>query len=304
MTTPIANTIANTNDGTTRAPRLRVDINAGNLFGLPAYTSAPQGDERALLSAAKAAGFEGVQGGNPALCRELGLGFTTGGRVNQPAEAEPHAAQAADAGFACSTLHVGWGHEDDDTIARLVEAILAASQKHRLPIYIETHRATITQDTWRTVQMVNRFPEVRINADFSHWYTGLEMVYGDIEAKFDFLAPVFERVRFVHGRIGDPGCIQRDIGATGEGLTYVDHFKEMWTRSFVGFLKTAKPGDYLSFNPELLQPGIYYARLKRAADGSEIEEGDRWQQAILYGRIARACFAEAQKRVGGTATAR
>ena len=29
---------------------------------------------------------------------------------------------------------------------------------------------------------------------------------------------VLERVRFIHGRIGDPGCIQRDIGPTGDGL--------------------------------------------------------------------------------------
>jgi hypothetical protein len=149
---------------------------------------------------------------------------------------------------------------------------------------------------------VKRFPEVRFNGDFSHWYTGLEMVYGDFAAKLDFLAPVFERVRFIHGRIGDPGCMQRDIGTTGDGLTYVAHFRELWTRSFAGFLKTAKPGDYLCFNPELLPSEIYYARLVKNAKGEDVEEGDRWQQAILYGKIARECFAEAQKRVGAAAT--
>ena len=38
--------------------------------------------------------------------------------------------------------------------------------------HIETHRATICQGMWRTVQFVKRFPELRFNGDFSHWYAG------------------------------------------------------------------------------------------------------------------------------------
>lgn len=28
----------------------------------------------------------------------------------------------------------------------------------------------------------------------------------------DFIQPVFDRLRFMHGRIGNPGCIQVDVG--------------------------------------------------------------------------------------------
>jgi len=107
---------------------------------------------------------------------------------------------------------------------------------------------------------------------------------------------VLERVRFLHGRIGNPRCMQVDIG-DGTNQSYVEHFKEMWTRSMMGFLTSAKPGDYLCFNPELLPPNIFYARTFRNAQGQEVEEGDRWQQALLYKRIAEDCFAEAKKRV-------
>jgi hypothetical protein len=78
----------------------------------------------------------------------------------------------------------------------------------------------------------------------------------------------------------------------------VEHFKEMWTRAFAGFLKTANPGDYLCFTAELLQSDIFYARLIKNAKGEWVEEGDRWKQALLYGQIAKACWKEAQKRVG------
>jgi sugar phosphate isomerase/epimerase len=288
--------IPNTNDGSTNPPRLRLDINGANIFGLPA-TSSLHGDDRALLQAVKAAGFEGVQTSAKAeLCRELGLRVTGSARIDTPEDADARAREATDLGADCCTVHVGWGIEDDDEVSRLVEATLRASEARRIPIYIETHRATITQDMFRTVQLTQRFPEIRFNGDFSHWYTGQEMVYGDIEAKWRFIQPVFDRVRFIHGRIGNPGCMQVDIG-DGTGRTYVDHFREMWTRSFTGFLRSARRGDYICFTPELLGTGAYYARTFPNASGEMAEESDRWQQAKLYASIARECFAEAQLRV-------
>lgn len=292
--------IANTNDGASRPPRLRIDINASNVFGLPPNSSAPRGEARAVLQAVKAAGFEGVQNNSKAqLCREVGLCVTASGRINTPPEADLRAAEAKQLGADCCTVHVGWGIEDDDQVDRLVEATLRASERHNVPIYIETHRATITQDMWRTVRLAERFPEIRFNGDFSHYYTGQEMVYGDMNAKLDFLAPVFERVRFIHGRIGNSSCMQVDIGdgAGGKDRLFVDHFKEMWTRSFAGFLRNARSGDYICFTPELLGPEINYARVFPNAKGEMVEESDRWQQAILYADIARECWDEAKRRV-------
>lgn len=284
--------VPNTNDGTQSEPYLRTDLNMGSLAG----PTAPQGEGEELYQAIKDAGFRGLQGGDPELCRNVGLACTAGGRINEPGEIDEQAKVWKEAGYEAATLHVGWGLESNDKVLMLVEDICTAADKYDFGIYIETHRATITQDIWRTVWITEQIPEVRFNADFSHWYTGLEMVYGGIEMKMDFAEPVFERVRFFHGRIGDPGCMQRDIG-DGTGLSYVDHFREMWTRSCVGFLRSAQPGDFISFNPELLAPEIFYARLVPDANGELHEEGDRWQQSLLYSEIALNCFAEAKMRL-------
>lgn len=281
--------IKNTNDGTQKKPYLRIDINMGNLAGLPAYSSAPQGDAQALHEAAKNAGYAGIQGGDPRICAKLGLHVTGGGRVNAVGEADKLAAESKAQGMECVTLHVGWGMESADEAYRLVEDILKASEKYDIPMYIETHRATITQDMRRTVDLVENFPEIRFNGDFSHWYTGQEMVYGGIENKWAFMEPVFKRVRFIHGRIGNPGSMQVDIG-DGKDRPYVEHFKEMWRRSFRGFLESAQAGDYICFVPELLSPDIYYARTFKNAAGEMVEESDRWQQALLYAEIARGVF--------------
>ena len=289
--------IANTNDGSTRAPYLRSDINTGNIYGLPPESKVPRGDEPALAAALKAAGFMGVQGMSPKVCAAAGLGATGGGRVDKVGEADALAARAKDEGYSCCTLHVAAGFEDDATMLALAEDIAKASERRAMPLYIETHRATLTTDIYRTVQLAKRFPEIRFNGDFSHWYTGHEMVYGDFNAKLEFIEPVFERVRFIHGRIGNPGSMQVDIG-DGSNQTYVEHFKEMWTRSFKGFLKSARPGDYICFAPELLGPNIFYARVFKNSKGELQEEGDRWQQALLYTQIAKECFAKAQRELG------
>jgi hypothetical protein len=180
--------------------------------------------------------------------------------------------------------------ESDDEGARLIEAVLAASARHRVPLYVETHRATLFQDLQRTVQFVGRFPELRFNGDFSHWYTGSEMVYGGFEAKVAYIQPVIERVRFVHGRIGSPGCMQVALSQDDPAL-YVAHFRELWTRCFAGYLRAAPVQQpFLTFTPELLAPGIFYARTFQGA-----EESDRWQQSLVLAEIARECFAAAER---------
>ncbi len=294
--------IPNTSDGSSTPPRLRCYLNLMALEDLPETSAAPATrDPESLFPAIREAGYEGIQfveditDGEQALCHRLSLGKTGLGRVNAPGEADVLAARLGGLGLECATLHVGWGMEDDDEAARLIEAVLNASVRRRIPLYVETHRATIFQDLWRTVQFVKRFPELRFNGDFSHWYTGLEMVYGGFERKLAFVQPVLERVRFIHGRIGNPGSIQVDVGnGEPEAQPFVAHFRQLWTAAFAGFLASASPGDYILFVPELLSPRIWYARRVRREDNRWVEETDRWEQSLVLTRIAGQCFAAAR----------
>lgn len=295
--------IRNTSDGSTRPPCMRCYLNLMALEDLPPESSAPSTrDAEQLFEAIRQAGYAGVQLIEPATsaqqaaCARLGLGKAGLGRVNHMAEADHLAARFRDEGLECATLHVGWGMEDDDEGARLIDAVLAAAARYGLPLYVETHRATLFQDLWRTVQFVRRFPELRFNGDFSHWYTGLEMVYGGFENKLEFIRPVLDRVRFIHGRIGNSGCIQVDISDGDSGdHAFVEHFRALWTAAFRGFLSSAQAGDYMLFVPELLSPKIYYARLLNQRGPAPAEESDRWAQSLVLRRIAGECFALACK---------
>ena len=265
-------------------PQLRCYMN------LMAFASMPEsgGGFEALTEA----GYDGVQfvdlptSEELSRCRALGLGAAASGRISLPGEAAVLAEKLAGDGCESATLHVGWGLECDREAGRLIEDILEVSERWRVPLYIETHRATVCQDMWRTVGFVQRFPAMRFNGDFSHWYAGQEMVYGGFEKKLAFIRPVLNRVRFIHGRIANPGCIQVPWK---DGAAYAEHFKQLWIESFRGFLRTAQPGDHICFTPELLPSNIFYAR-----EWAGVAQSNRWEQSLLLKRIAEECFSHAK----------
>ena len=292
------------NDGSADPPGMRVFLNLDTLVDHPRFDLQRESGRRECIERLHADGFEGVQF-TDYFPFEPGLGVPYCGldRINTVEEANIVACRHADRGDLCVTLHVGWGIEDDAEVSRLIEAMLAASLKYRLPMFIETHRATVTQDLWRTVQIAKRFPEVRFNGDFSHYYCGQEMVYGDWEQKLTFMEPIFSRIAFVHGRIASPGCMQvpidPDLSARPRQahgvVNYLAHFKDLWTRAMLGFLQSAMPGDFLIFAPEILSGRHYYARMIANESGQLVEESDRYAQALLYRDLARSCFAAARQ---------
>lgn len=283
--------------------RLRFDLNHFTLMGLPHWSQAPVGTPAQVYAAVRAAGYTGFQNDEAvAEAFAAGLRMTGHARILSPADAHDVALRHRDAGFDATSLHLGHGLEDADAADALVESVLEAVVRHGYPLYVETHRATLTQDMWRTLTLIERFPEMRINADLSHWYNGLEMPYGDFAAKLEALQPVFARVRFVHGRVANPGSIQVPVAGGSPPPAFMTHFREMWTRCAKGFLAHAAPEDTLIFAPELLPAtvdtaegpvAVDYARVDR--DGEE--ECDRWEQARLLCAMMDECFAAAQQPV-------
>lgn len=272
-------------------------MNFLSTVGLPSWSKAPAREGEALAHALKLAGYHGFQAPAPdETMMSAGLEMSGHARVLDPRDIDELASRHKGWGFVGTSLHLGIGLEADDDLNRYADSVLNAIQRHNYPLFVETHRGTITQDARRTIDLVSRFPDLRFNADLSHWYTGQEMVYGDLSARLDALKAVFDRVRYVHGRVGDSCCMQTSIyDNIGRERPQVAHFRDMWTRCFRGFLSDPSADRHIVFATELLPNAvpfagqiyqINYARL--LPDGNE--ETDRWIESITLCEIAFECF--------------
>lgn len=280
------------------AKRLRTGISYGNIDDLPAFSTGPHGSAAELHEAVARANYEGLHGGDPELCAKSGLVLLGSGLLTQPSDAGRLAAYWKNKGAAVVTCIAGYGMENDHELDAYAAAICEAAVEHEVPLLLETHRASITQDAWRTVQLTGRFPELRFNLDLSHWFTGQEMPYGDLDARIQFLEPVLSRTSFLHGRIGNRCCMQVPLDDVPASILCA--FRLVWTNVMQTFLSSAQDTRAdLWFCPELLGPAYDYARRFRKSDGELCEETDRWQQAAALVVMAMQCFQDARRLVAG-----
>jgi len=273
---------------------LNMHISSGNLTGLAWDCRVLFTDGAPNYELVRESGFRGVQHRSfDQAVRNAGLELSGLARITSPSDAIKLARRHADMGFVATTLHVGTGMETDSEASNLAESVLTASLNSEYPLFIETHRATITQDMRRTLNLIDRFPELRFTADLSHWYSGLEMRYGDWTSKLDALARVFERVRFIHGRIGNSCCMQVPLDVARSGRAWMD-FGELWRRCFLGFQSTSTADEQIFFAPELLPAKINVAgdtiELNYALDLGRGELSDRWTEALELRDYAQSIF--------------
>ncbi len=266
--------------------RLSRQLSGVTAWALPAWSEGPTGSDD-VYAAAATAGYEGMQVFFPQQVPDVtaaGLIEVSGiSPARTAAEVDAVLGMWAGGGGSSVTLHLGTGFEAPTEASALVEATLKSSASHAVPVLIETHRATLFQDPARALALVKEFPELRFTADLSHWYTGVELVYGDLEAKLAALEPIFERCRMIHGRISDPGCIQVAV-RPDDDAPHVEHFRRMWS-AIITACSTSDEIDDLPFVVELLPASVSYARTVDRGNGPE-EEVDRWTQAVILWEIA------------------
>ena len=282
--------IANTGDETDRAPRLVSGVSLATLVDLPLHSIGPHGNLSDALSQLGSAGFDALQTPYPDEGR--GYGGIVAAITKQTGDRKALGdciKRNRDAGCDSTTLHLGTGFEDEREMLSLGEAVLDFSSAAQHPVYIETHRATMTQDMWRTLRLIRRLPELRFACDFAQWYLGQEIPYGGTEAVLARLGPVFERTRLLHLRLAS-GSAGQLLSDEHDASIHLPVFKRVWQACCAGFLEDAKPGEYLGAYAELLPPRTGYARMVTGPDGFLIESGDRWLEALRLIDIASACF--------------
>jgi hypothetical protein len=262
--------------------RLRRDFCLAGLSALPTTSQGWRETEAEQLSLLVKHGYEGVIAWRSwEDIRKAGLIPCGMARLRKPVDALDLATRHQALGLDFTAVHAGTGFESDAEMDEMATAILSAAEQTGHALHVETHRATMTQDIKRTLDLLIRFPELPIALDFSHWYTGHELTYGgEYYERLEKLSPVFKNVRSIQLRFGSPGRIQSPV--ISHAVHYTDHIVAL-DRCILE-LRSRKDNFVVSCAPELLPAKTDDGRW--IAYGDHPETTDRFADALALSTLA------------------
>ncbi len=123
--------------------------------------------------------------------------------------------------------HGGRDAMSHDQGCAFFEAALAAEQRHGVAVGHETHRGRLLFSPWDTLFYLRQFPELCLNADFSHWVNVCERLPDD---QAEALALATARALHIHGRVGYEEGPQVPDPAAPEYAAQVAWHEAQWDR--------------------------------------------------------------------------
>jgi len=161
---------------------------------------------------------------------------------------------------------------------------LRLADDESLPIQFETHRNCITNDLFATLLMLDAVPEMRLSADLSHYVVDREMMQPISTTVQQYVSRVLARSDSFQGRVATRNQVQVPIGFA-QHRPWLETFLQWWKEGFAQWRARAPDQDGV-FLCELGPPN--YA----ITDAKGEELSDRWQEALILRRLARALWAE------------
>lgn len=95
--------------------------------------------------------------------------------------------------------HTGRDSMTEAELDDLFTKVMALEKECPIPVAHETHRSRPTYAPWSTHALLEKFPDMHITADFSHWCCVCETL---LEDQKETLQLPIERTRYIHARVG------------------------------------------------------------------------------------------------------
>ena len=155
--------------------------------------------------------------------------------------------------------HTGKDYFSFEDNCRAIEAAEEISVKSGIPILHETHRGRFTFHAASLLPYLERFPELKLTGDFSHWCTVSESLLAD---QHEILEKIIPHVQHIHARIGYEHSPQVNDPFAPEWKQHVDTFIDWWKKIITA--QTAKGKTDLTVTPEFgpvpYMPTMPYSR--------------------------------------------
>ncbi len=168
--------------------------------------------------------------------------------------------------------HSGCDAWNEDAATRYFAAALEIENRLGIRVAHETHRGRILYNPWTTSRLLNRFPELKLCCDFSHWVCIAERL---IEDQIEIIRHSATRCIHLHARVGyEQGPQVPDPRAPEYARHLAAH--ENWWRMI--WDAQQQRGDKIStLTPEFGPPGYLHTLPFTNAPVSDLEAICNWQ---------------------------
>ncbi len=182
--------------------------------------------------------------------------------------------------YVCATIITGTGNESLEEALVIAGIITEVAGTEGFPLFLELHRASVTESIERTLAMVTAYPKLTFTADFSHWILSYRIDELSAEKRLALLskiAPVIERCGYLQLRYASSNHIQLSKGLASKHIQSVYH---QLTGSVIrAFNANAINGDVLFIAPEVLPSFTGYSQLNLLSEEKGIEKYNRYDEA-------------------------
>ena len=142
---------------------------------------------------------------------------------------------------------------DEADAIKYFKAVLTIEPDLGLTVTHETHRTRIFYNPWVTRRMLERFPAMKLCADYSHWVVVAERLLQDCE---DIMQLCAERCLHIHARVGYEEGPQTPDPRAPEYARHLEAHERWWKQACVA---QAKRGHKtMTLTPEFGSPNYLH----------------------------------------------
>ena len=157
-----------------------------------------------------------------------------------------------------------------------------------LPVLFETHRDSLLNDLYYTLQVIDLVPEMRLCADLSHFVVDREMREPINARDQAYIERILDRADCFQGRIANREQVQIQIDFP-QHQEWVGIFRDWWQEGIRRWRARNDDDATLIFLCELGPPP--YA----ITDGHRHELSDRWEEALTIRRWVQEIWDELEE---------
>lgn len=170
----------------------------------------------------------------------------------------------------------------------LIEGWRGLAREAGVPMHFETHRDRMTTDLYFTLRLLDRFPDLRLTGDLSHYLVGREFAWPVSDENHGLMHRVMDQCWGFHGRVASREQIQVQLSFPHHAH-WLELFMGWWEYGFRSWRRRAPKDAVLTFLCELGPKD--YAMTGR--DGYELS--DRWEEAQLLMRLVRELWTRLER---------